>query len=58
MVIVHAALSRLIVLDEQMLIQKDGGKKTKNVRGPNPSVPQHTLYTVGNENWAEVFLIK
>lgn len=57
MLIVHAALSRLIVLDEQMLIQKDGEKK-KNVRGPNLSVPQHTLYTVGNENWAEVFLIK
>lgn len=55
MLIVHAALSRLIVLDEQMLIQKD---REKNVRGPNPSVPRHTLYTVGNENWAEVFLIK
>lgn len=47
MLIVHAAHSRLIVLDEQMLIQKKGGKK-KNVRGPNPSVPQCTLYTVGN----------
>lgn len=55
MLIVHAALFRLIVLDEQMLIQK-GGKK-KNGRGPNPSVLL-TLYTVGNENWAEVFLIK
>lgn len=57
MLIVHAALFRLIVLDEQMLIQKEGGEK-KNVRGPNPSVLLHTLYTVGNENWAEVFLIK
>lgn len=55
MLIVHTALFRLIVLDEQMLIQKEGGGK--NVRGPNSSVLL-TLYTVGNENWAEVFLIK
>lgn len=55
MLIVHAAHSRLIVLDEQIHIQKE---EEKNVRGPNPSIPQRTLYTVGNENWAEVFLIK
>ncbi len=52
MLIVHAAHSRLIVLDEQMHIQKEEEKKRER------SQSKRTLYTVGNENWAEVFLIK